>query len=283
MFRYRRHTDDGNRSRSGVRLILLCVVAAVLVGLSGASSASGGQRTVALHLVVTGWGTVYVHGYPPALNCDVSAWNTCTATFNVRLGQKVVVTALPSATGSWKLATWTGACKASPASCSFRVNASRSVAVTFVPSGDRANPFPLHTLESTLGWQVKVNSVNRNADAMISTPPRPGFQYVLINLSLTSMDLGNAFPSLVFYDKEAAAPTEGISGTQYFASSCWPTPPPTLPGVAISPGQTVAGNVCYEVASHDVSSLELGGFYGLWPSTDYYGAGRASKVWFALH
>ena len=154
--------------------------------------------------------------------------------------------------------------------------------VTFVPPGDRSNPYPMHAWEPTFDWEVKVNSVKLNADADFSTPPRSGHQYVVVNLSMTSLSTGNALPSQVVYDiADAGVPTEGGSATKYEPFYC-PSSLPPIQGGTIYAGETATGNVCYEVASYDVSSLELGGFYAYGPPYSTYYTGQAPMVWFGL-
>src|SRR5947207_2360511 len=180
------------------RLVGLLVTAGV-VGVLAASSASAvtAPRTVALHVTVNGSGTVRVPGHP-AFTCHASfpTSSHCRHTFRVRRGRRIVVKESPAS--GWKLWRWTGACHGSAASCSLRVKARRFgfVTASFVPPGDRLNPYPLGTAAPlTGGWQLKVNSAVLNADAEVeavtdqygnpvNSPPPAGAQYTLVNVSM---------------------------------------------------------------------------------------------------
>jgi hypothetical protein len=158
-----------------MRTVGRSVAAAALLGLLAASSASAVAvpRTVALHVTVNGSGTVRVPGHP-AFTCRASfpTSSHCRRTFYVPKGGRIVVRESP-ATG-WKLWKWSGACQGSAASCSLRVKARRFGLVTasFVPPGDRLNPYPLGTPvtwshPNNVGWRMTVNSATISANAQV--------------------------------------------------------------------------------------------------------------------
>ena len=238
------------------------------------------QRTVALHVTVNGSGTVRVPGNP-AFTCHASfpTSSHCRHTFQVRKGRRIVLKESPAS--GWKLWRWTGACRGSTASCSLRVKARRFgfVTASFVPPGDRLNPYPLATAATlTQGWEMKVNSATLNADAEVEAvndpypvnpPPPAGAQYTLVNVSMTYVGGGSS--SLPGY-LQSGVWTAGAGNAGYNVYGCQP-PPLDLNSdfTPVSSGQTVTGNLCFEIASNDAATLLLGA-YGT--------TGQA--VWFAL-
>jgi hypothetical protein len=186
-----------------------------------------------------------------------------------------------SPASGWKLWRWSGACHGTAARCSLRVKARRFgfVTASFVPPGDQLNPYRLgRTAKLTQGWQMKVNSATINADAAVeavtdqygnpvNTPPPAGAQYTLVNVSMTYAGAGSR--SLPGYLQSVHAVSAGNVG--YNGYGC--TPPPldlNADFTAVSSGQTVTGNLCFEIASDDAARLLL------------QGQGMAGAVWFAL-
>jgi hypothetical protein len=181
----------------------------------------------------------------------------------------------------WKLWRWTGACHGSAASCSLRLKGRRFVTASFVPPGDRLNPYRLGTAAKlTQGWQMKVNSATLNADAEVeavtdqygnpvNSPPPVGAQYTLVNVSMTYV--GGGSRSLPGY-LQSGVWTVGAGKGGYDVYGCQP-PPRDLNSdfTPVPSGQTVTGNLCFEIASNDAGTLRLGA-YGT--------TGQA--VWFAL-
>jgi len=185
-----------------------------------------------------------------------------------------------SPASGWKLLNWTGACHGTAASCSLRVKARRFgfVTASFLPPGDRLNPYPLGTaVQLGQGWKVKVNSAIINADAQVeavngNVPPPAGAQYSLVNLSLTYTSGGSG--DLGFFAQSYLA-TEGAGNAGYAADWQCSTPAPDLGVVGqVFSGQTETGNLCFLIASNDARTLLLNG-----PPT----ADEAQvPIWFAL-
>jgi hypothetical protein len=184
------------------------------------------------------------------------------------------------ATG-WKLTRWSGAFHGTAASCSLRPKARRFVTATFVPPGDRLNPYPIGTAATlTQGWRLKVNSAIINADAEVeavtdpdsgfplNSPPPAGAQYTLASVSMTY--LGGGTRSLPGY-LDYGVLTVGSSNAGYNLFGCQP-PPLDLGSdfTPVSSGQTVTGNLCFEIASNDAGTLLLNA------------EGIPGAVWFAL-
>lgn len=269
------------RNGRGVRLVGWSVAAAAVVVLLVASSASAAKRppVVALHLTVNGSGTLRVPGHP-AFICRASFPTSahCRRTFYVRKGRRIVIKESPAR--GWKLWRWEGNCHGTAASCSLRVKARRFGFVTgsFLPPGDRLNPYPLGTpVQLGQGWKVKVNSAIINADAQVeaingNVPPPAGAQYSLVNLSMTYTNGGSG--DLGFFAQSYLV-TEGAGNAGYAADYQCATPAPDL-GVAgqVFSGQTETGNLCFLIASNDASTLLLNGP----PTAD----DAQVPIWFAL-
>lgn len=118
---------------------------------------------------------------------------------------------------------------------------------------------------------VKVDSVTLDATAQIvaipgNSPPHAGAQYVMLNLSASYTGGGSS--TLDQYGDTLQ--TIGVHGFAY--RRCYEElPPPVLvPYATVYSGQSIAGNVCYEIASNDADTLML-----------YYD-GYPRKLWFAL-
>jgi hypothetical protein len=269
-----------------VRRLFISVVAAgailALVATANAS-ATGRPGTVPLKVRVTGLGTVRVTG-SGSFTCREYP---CVHTFHVQKGRRIVVNA--SAAKGWKLTKWTGACKGSAPKCSLRLRGRHTVAVTFVPPGNWLNPYPLGkavTLDG--GFRVKVNSATIDATSEVEAvfdpdtgdhandPPSAGAQYTLVNVSLTYVGSGG-FPSDIdsFLYARSQLGAEGEVSGLYPPDFCEPPQPDADSGGQLVKGQTVTGNLCYEIASDDASTLRLMGVAS-GPSSPQY------LVWFAL-
>jgi len=272
--------------RGSTHLVGAWVATAAVVGLLLASGASAAKapRTVALKVKWTGSGTVHVTGNK-AFTCraTVPTGNTCLHTFHVRRGRRIVLKAVPLA--GWKMTAWAGACKGSAATCSLKLKARRSVGVTFVPPGDRLNPYPLGTSVLVAeGWRLKVNSAIINADTQVEAvtdqygdhlnpPPPAGAQYTLVNATMTYVGGGSSGVAAYVL---GYAVIKGAGNAGYAPDwQCTP-PSPDLGAVGdIYSGQSATGNLCYEIASNDASTLLLSAL-----GTN----GQADQtVWFALH
>jgi hypothetical protein len=268
------------RNGHGVHLAGWSAVAAGVV-LLVASSVLAAQRppVVALHLTVNGSGTLHVSGHP-AFVCHASFPTSahCRRTFYVPKGRRIVIKESPAS--GWKLWRWEGNCHGTAGSCSLRVRARRFgfVTASFLPPGDRLNPYPLGTpVQLAQGWSVKVNSAIINANAQVeavngNVPPPAGKQYSLVNLSMTYTDSGSG--DLGLFAKSYLV-TEGAGHVSYAADYQCTTPAPDLGVVGqVLSGQTETGNLCFVVASNDASTLRLNGP----PTPDE----MQVPVWFAL-
>jgi hypothetical protein len=273
------------RFGSRKHLVISAIVACALVVLIATAGASAAIRpgTVPLKVGVTGLGTVRVTG-SGSFTCREYP---CIHTFHVRKGQRIVVNA--AAAKGWKLTKWTGACKGSAPKCSLRLRGWHTVAVTFVPPGNWLNPYALGKaamLEG--GWSVKVNSATIDATSEVEAvvdpdtgdhandAPPAGAQYTLVNVSLTFVGSGG-FPADVdsfLYGLSQLGAQGEVSGL-YPPDFCEPPQPDADSGGQFVKGQTVTGNLCYEIAADDASSLRLLGVASS-PSSPQY------LVWFAL-
>jgi hypothetical protein len=118
---------------------------------------------------------------------------------------------------------------------------------------------------------VKVNSATINADAQVEAvydsnlgrypnpPPPAGAQYTLVNLTMTYVGGGSAsLGGLISGRQDLEA--EGAGDAGYNPDKCEP-PQPDLGAVGqVSDGQSVTGNLCYEIASNDAATLMVTGY-----------------------
>jgi hypothetical protein len=265
--------------RSWKHLVVPSAAAAALAGLVVASSASAAKTTptptVALKVKVTGSGSVRLKGRHPFI-CRAAS---CTHTFYVLRGRRITVKALPL-TG-WKLTTWAGACEGSATTCSLRLKKRRSIAVTFVPPGDRMNPYPLGTAVTTSdSWVEKVNSATINADAAVEAVPNPpppaGDQYAVVNVSITYVGSGSPYADdFVCCQQQLVGQEAGDAKPRYFPAQCFAPPPDLFQTTGkVYSGQTVTGNLCYRITSSGANTLLLSGY------VPRPGGGVSQEVWF---
>lgn len=248
-----------------VRIRLVAPLSALLglLAISGATAAM--QRQVPLTLSITGRGTVRLSdGH--RLACS----SRCRRIFSVRAGTKVGLTARPGS--GWVFSKWTEACRGTKPTCGLHLRRAAAVAVTFgAPGSTSANPIPLgHAVRFNDGWVVKVVSAAIDATAQIvavagNTPPSPGAQYTMLNLSATYTGAGSSALGENRF--------EVVGSRNYSYDYCYQElPTPVLPLYAsVVSGQTVGGNICYEIDSDDANVVQLRAY-----------AGSGAYVWFAL-
>jgi hypothetical protein len=244
-----------------LRLGVLTVGAAAPLGLLVVPISSGAAKaadTVALSFKVTGSGTVWTGKH--AITCRVAS---CTHTFHVGRWQRIVVNASPQE--GWKLTKWAGACKGSSKTCSLRLRRRRSAAVAFVPPGSHLNPYPIGAAATLTGssgnWQVKVDSAILDANAQadpFNPPPRAGWQYALVTLTMTYGGSGSSAPTSLL-DSPSQMWAEGRAYTIYPPDGCQPPQPDLGSAGRLSAGESTTGNLCYEIRSKDASTLLLSG------------------------
>jgi hypothetical protein len=254
------------------RLAICAVLLLIVASPAAEAGAVHRHRAIALKLRVTGVGTVRVTG-SKSFTCRAAS---CRHTFRVQPERRITLRVAPAE--RWKLTTWAGACNGAAASCSLRLRDTAHVSVTFVPPGNRLNPYPLGApVRMDGGWRLKVNSAVIDADpqveAVTSNPPPPaGAQYALVNVSLTYVANGSSnISGYVDY-------WLGVVGARNARYQLGCTPPPLdLSAVvdATDSGQTATGNICFEIASSDASTLML--FGTVTTPDDYY-----KTVYFAL-
>lgn len=232
------------------------------------ASAVTAPRTVPLHLTVNGSGTLRVSGNPPFIcHAHFPTSAHCRHTFYVPKGRRIVVKESPAK--GWKLWKWSGlACHGTATTCSLRPKARRFgfVTASFLPPGDRLNPYPIGTTATLQdGWQMTVNSALINADTEVEAVkdqygdpvnpvPPPGAQYTLVNVSMIYQGSGS-YSLPVFL---SGVLTVGAGNAGYNVDGCLP-PPLDLDSdfTPVLAGQTVTGNLCFEIASKDAASLFL--------------------------
>jgi hypothetical protein len=244
---------------------LVVIIGALAVGsllvLPGAPAQSG-RSGLPLTVSINGKGTVTVAGR--RLSCSSS----CTKKLTVRAGARLVLLAQPGR--GWKLSAWSGACRGSTSACRVRVIHALRVAVTFLAPGARANPIALGAVgDAGEGWRLKVVSATPDATQQVlattngygehlnPTPPA-GAQDFLVLLSLTYAGGGSGDLSPFFFRLAAmGAHNARYSRTENGCGNFLPPPVVEEQGSGVFSGQTVTGNVCFQVASNDAGSLLL--------------------------
>jgi hypothetical protein len=179
---------------------------------------------------------------------------------------------------SWRFASWRG-CILEPQAtvCHLRLPHTGRVTATFAAPGSRQNPYPLGTAATLYEWRFKVNSAIINANAEVEAydnpPPPGGAQYTLVNVTATYVGGGSSSVGLwLGYEEDIVA--VGASNAQYgFDNGLFTCGPLDLTGEVFS-GQSVTGNLCFEIGSNDASTLTLNGSLNKY---DLY-----QNIWFAL-
>lgn len=254
-----------------VRLRLLALTS-ILVGLLVVSGATAAKpRLVRLIVVIHGNGVVRVNGNP--LACS----NRCRKTFFVGVGAKVALTARPGA--GWAFSAWSGGCRSVKATCVLRVRGWTAVTGLFLsPGSTRRNPIPLdRPFAFDDGWSFAVRSATIDATAEIvaiagNQPPPPGAQYTMLNLAATYTGGGHSSFALGDGDVGHGLAVIGAHGVAYGPCSQQLPPPVFDRYEQVNSGQTISGNVCFQIASNDAASLIL------FSESNEDG----TKTWFAL-
>jgi hypothetical protein len=147
------------------------------------------------------------------------------------------------------------------------------------------------------GWRLAVNSAILDANAQVEAvsdqngepvnpPPPAGWQYALVNLTVTNVGLGTGSPAGFFQGQYLDPPGIGLventpggttSQVRGYPEQTCQAPPLDLnsPSAQVQPGQAETGNLCFEIGSQDASTTLL---YALSGVHDYF-----SNQWFALH
>jgi hypothetical protein len=248
-----------------VNVRVLCS-ASVLVGLLAVSGAPAATpRHVPLTVSITGRGTIRLSD-GRRLACS----SRCRKAFSVRAGAKLSLTARPGS--GWAFVAWGGACRSGRATCTLRPRRANGVAATFAPPGStRANPIPLgQDAPIADGFRLKVVSVT--PDAQLGVPPAPGGQNFVVLLTVTYVGGGKG-DLLPLINNLDAAGTHGGTYTTYENGCHAPLPPPALgeSGFDIFSGQSVTGNICWQIVGSDAGGLVL-----------FIGSGFTHTTWFAL-
>ena len=265
----------------GKTLAAVAVCALILVATA---SARAPAPTVSLKIAISGAGTVKV-STGPSIECST----TCHRSLRVAKGSRVTLVAKPGKLG--KVGQWKGACKGTGSKCSFRPMRAERVGATFIPPGARTNPItPETSWPIGDGWRLRVVSATPNAyGKVIDVPsgaldvPSPGAQFFMFEVELTYATAGSAMLEPMVQNWF----TEGHHSVKYFflgGSQCGtlgqvalPTPdlqPMIIDNDSVTSRQTVEGNICFQVATNDASTLLLH------PART--GHGGAFDVWFGL-
>jgi hypothetical protein len=255
---------------------------AVPVGRTAANSTGYSVR-----LTIRGTGTVILETRRRGCNSlcrfkvrDRRACSSlCHFTVNPGTGTQLRLVAAPAA--RWRFASWRG-CTLEPQAtvCHLRLPHTGRVTATFAAPGSRQNPYPLGTAVPLYEWRFKVNSAIINANTEVEAygnnpPPPAGAQYTLVSVTATYTGGGSGSVGMwLGYEEDIVL--VGASNAEYGIDdgffTCGPLDP-TSSGEVFS-GQSVTGNLCFEIASNDASTLLLNGSLNKY---DLY-----QNIWFAL-
>jgi hypothetical protein len=203
---------------------------------------------------------------------------TCHATIKVGAGRHLSLRAV--AASGWKFASWKG-CHSTTNPCKLSLPHTGPPTATFVPPGNRLNPYPLGTPvtwshPSNAAWRMTVNSAIINANAQVeavngNVPPPAGQQYTLVNLSVTLLS-GSPTPRNYFLGGLLAATRKWASIPN---QSCTPPSPDLGSAATVNSGETETGNLCFLIFTSEAPKLML-------TANDEKGV-PAKDIWFALH
>jgi hypothetical protein len=209
---------------------------------------------------------------------------SCPAGPAIAVPSHVTLVATPA--HGWKLVGWRGACHGGKPRCVLAPTRPTHVGATFATTavlGTKTHPVPIgQAFNIADGWRLKVVSVTPDAtqavlavtdqagDANIAPPPGAQDFLVLVEATYTAGGSGNPYSLLTNLDAEGAHNAVYTNGE----NGCGSLPSPAL-GYSDSnvfSGQTVSGNICWQIASNDAASLAL-----------FVGSGFTHSTWFALH
>jgi hypothetical protein len=269
------------------RMVTLAVGVAVLLSVSGPSSASlttTSNRYGSVKIGFKGWGRVVLgKGFLDRQYTPSCMQASCSASpFTSRL--RATATAHPMQ--GWKFVHWRGTCKSAKPKCTIRLRHVRpdvsgyrharltAVFTAAVPGFTRSWPVPLGQTASTDAQDALRLRVNSVTPSVSLTPAAPGgATYFVANITATYAGGGsyNDFYNLA----DSRLQVIGSHDAPYNAGSngCpadGPAPQLDTFGTLYS-GQSYTGNICWTVAANDASSLEL------------YFDGSGYKTWLALH
>lgn len=152
--------------------------------------------------------------------------------------------------------------------------------------GDRSHPVALGRPMRLAGsWRLKITSVTRNADSVVTRyvdarlggtkpngPLSPGAQYVMVGVSLEYVGGGSSSFTNI-------GPRIHVIGKHNAPYDTYCIPPHAINGSGLNEdvfsGHTLTGNICFEVAKNDVTTLRLYVDPLNYPT-------RGKRVWFAL-
>ena len=256
-------------------------VAAGAVLLAGAFvSAATATSYMPLSVAIRGSGAVRLSN-GGSITC---AQASCPAGPAIAVPSHVTLVATPA--HGWKLVGWHGACHGGKPRCVLALTRPTHVSVTFATTavpGTRTHPVPIgQAFNVAGGWRLKVVSVTSDATQAVlavrdqsggpNIAPPPGAQdfLVLVEATYTAGGSGNPYSLLTSLDAKGSHDALYTNGN----NGCGALPSPRL-GYSDSnvfSGQTVSGNVCWQIASNDAASLKLS-----------IGSGFTQSTWFALH
>lgn len=266
-----------------VLVVLAVLSASALATLSGAGSASV-RGASGVRVGIQGWGTVTPRkGFTKHLSI-VCRRQSCPSKF-VAAGQAHRVTLRAKAYKGWTFGGWVGACDSARPTCTIHLSESvgahvhrarvKAVFAPVAPGLTRLNPIPLReTADIGGGFEWRVNSFR---PAVQLSPPAPaGHQYAVANVTATFVGGGGNNQGSPATLAQNNFEVIGKQNVVYSWGNCPVGPEPDLSQnpTVLSPGQSLTGNVCWEIASSDAASLEA--------KIAHWNPSGAT-TWFALH
>jgi hypothetical protein len=271
----------------GMKRILLMATAIAAGCLPALASAGPAASRFSLTLRVIGPGTVSA---VPGTSCVgyLTRVHACTRVYNA--GARLRLTALPKVDA--KLSSWRGSAVGRASTITVTMTAPKVITATFSqvaptkppapppppppqPVGSRGNPLPLGQPLSiiTTGtsgqqrWTIRIVSTQPDATAAVlaenpfNDAPQSGRQFFIANVAIAYQ----SGPTTLNAGFEATYYLRTVGGLNVvystFSNSCGVIPDEI--DSDLLPGGSVTGNVCWQVASSDASSLvafiELGG------------------------
>ena len=245
-----------------IRVLLVLAVLSVtaLSTSSGADSASV-RAASGVRVGIRGWGTIKPGKGFTKHRSIVCRRGSCPGKF-VPTGHAHRVTLRAKAYKGWKFIGWLESCeKVRRPTCTIHLTGKprrarvKALFAAVAPGLTRLNPIPLgQTANIGGGFEWRINSFTPTVE--LSPPAPAGKQYAVANVTATFVgSSGQGSPATVAQNNFDVI---GNQNVVYSWGQCPVGPEPDLSQdpTLLSPGQSLTGNVCWEIASSDAAFLE---------------------------
>jgi hypothetical protein len=260
-----------------MRRLALCGVFALaaLLGASGSFAAATASHRLGkaefwnYDLKIVGYGRVRVGGSEP----NVFSCQDCGGGTLVSDGP-ITLTVLRSP--GWTFSAWHGGCSGTRPTCVLQMN-DPFVTAVFMPTAPgvaRSIPLPIGKESiAVAGWRVRIVSVTRDAKLDVPTPPGADDIVALVKATYVGGGKSNTSTLLAYLSLIGVHNASYPTVTDNCQGATVPAPAFSLAGTDVFSGVTVTGNLCWQIAKNDASTVEALLGAGHWPQT----------TWFALH